>query len=42
MTAVAEALSGRNNLPVVGTILVDDNLAIPLVVGSLIYWLNGN
>jgi dolichol kinase len=41
MTAAAEAMSGRNNLPLVGTVLVDDNLTIPLVVGSLIHWLNG-
>jgi dolichol kinase len=41
MTAVAEAMSGRNDLPFVGTVLVDDNLTIPLVVGCLIYLLNG-
>ncbi len=40
-TAVAEAMSGRNNLPILGTVLVDDNLAIPLVVGCFLSWLNG-
>ena len=39
MTAVAEAMSGRNNLPLLGTVLVDDNLTIPLAVGCLLSWL---
>mmetsp|Transcript_24114 Transcript_24114/g.58238 ORF Transcript_24114/g.58238 Transcript_24114/m.58238 type:complete len:311 (+) Transcript_24114:77-1009(+) len=39
ITAMTEAIAGRN-LPVIGTKMADDNLLIPLVVGSFICWLN--
>jgi len=38
ITALTEAMVGRH-LPVIGTKMADDNLLIPLVVGSLICWL---
>ena len=40
ITAMTEAVAGRH-LPVIGKI-ADDNLLIPLVVGSLTSWLNGD
>jgi dolichol kinase len=40
LTAVTEAMAGKRNIPVIGILLVDDNLLIPLIVGALIYWLS--
>lgn len=40
LTAITEALAGKRNIPVVGILLVDDNLLIPMVVGALIHWLS--
>jgi dolichol kinase len=38
LTAVTEAMAGKRNIPVIGLLLVDDNLLIPLIVGALIHW----
>jgi dolichol kinase len=40
LTAVTEAMAGKRNIPVIGILLVDDNLLIPLIVGGLIHWLS--
>jgi dolichol kinase len=40
LTAVTEAMAGKRNIPVIGILLVDDNLLIPLIVGALIHWLS--
>ena len=40
LTAVSEAVAGKRNIPVIGILLVDDNLLIPLIVGALIHWLS--
>jgi dolichol kinase len=40
LTAVTEAVAGKRNIPVIGILLVDDNLLIPLIVGALIHWLS--
>jgi dolichol kinase len=40
LTAVTEAMAGKRNIPVIGVLLVDDNLLIPLIVGAFIHWLS--